>query len=465
MDPETVIDDIDDMVNRIAGVLNSQYGELAGHVVTLLDDKRLWQGEGVWTMERWLAWKVGVAPSTASSLVAIARRAGDLPVCFDAFQRGALSLDQMTAIARKAPWWTDQQTCQLSSMMTVSQIRRLLGKYPFPELDEDGREVRIDSPPADEDATPNDGDAPGDPAPPDATLGAVSRTTPTQPSNDEWCSMQFGDDGVFRFHAQTDFETGHIIQAAFDEARDRLIKNDQDDVTWVDAFREVAQTSLDSIPDPARSSRFKVSMFVNADRNDEHNDGMVDASGWNVPDAIRRFITCDGLVTPVFVEDGMPVSVGRSQRIVPDRTRRIIEHRDHGRCQVPGCTARLHLDVHHIIHWEHDGPTDTWNLVLICGHHHRLHHKGRLGIAGNADDPDGLMFTNEHGQPIRRSGASPKPPSGPPPPAAAPYQPPLGQRLDGGWVYFRPPPAHMEELAARANSPQAYLRSLQRADR
>lgn len=437
---------VDDAVNSIAGVLNSQHGQLAGHVITLLNDRMLWQGEGMYRLENWLAWRVGVSPATAASLVVIGRRAGDLPVCFAAFQAGELSLDQMAAIARKAPWWTDQQTCRLSTMMTVSQIRHLLGKYPFPNLDEDGREIRF----ADLVDTVDE---------PAVDSSDVSSAEPQPAATEEWCSMVFGEDGVFRLNAAMDFDSGHIFKSALDEARDRLYKNGQADVSMVDALREMAETSLGAISDPARVSRFKVSMFINAD----HEDGeMVDAAGWNVPDAIRRYITCDGLITPIFLEDGIPVSVGRSQRIVPERTRRLIEHRDHGRCRVPGCTNTSHLEVHHIIHWEYDGTTDTWNLVLICAYHHRLHHKHKLGITGNADDPDGLVFTNQHGLPIQQSGASPNLSAGPTPQPAKPYQPPLGERLNGHFVYFQPPPAHIEELKARAATTQQYLDSLKR---
>ena len=101
------------------------------------------------------------------------------------------------------------------------------------------------------------------------------------------------------------------------------------------------------------------------------------------------------MITPVLLHAGVPVSVGRSQHIVPDRTRRVVEHRDGG-CRVPGCTARHFLEVHHIIHWDDDGPTDTWNLICLCPHHHRLHHQGKLGIVGNADTPGGVTFTDHH---------------------------------------------------------------------
>ena len=91
------------------------------------------------------------------------------------------------------------------------------------------------------------------------------------------------------------------------------------------------------------------------------------------------------------------MSVGRSQRTIPDRLRRLVLFRDGHRCQVPGCTATRGLDLHHIIHWSDDGPTDSWNLITICSRHHRMHHKHRLGISGNADRPDTLRFVNARG--------------------------------------------------------------------
>ncbi|NND74773.1 MAG: HNH endonuclease, partial [Ilumatobacter sp.] len=102
----------------------------------------------------------------------------------------------------------------------------------------------------------------------------------------------------------------------------------------------------------------------------------------------------------------------------------------------------LFLEVHHIIHWLDGGPTDTWNLVALCPHHHRLHHHGRLGITGNADDPDGIEFSFAAGDRIHASGARPEPPGAPPPQPAGTYQHPFGERLESRWLYFNPPPRH-----------------------
>ena len=39
--------------------------------------------------------------------------------------------------------------------------------------------------------------------------------------------------------------------------------------------------------------------------------------GWNLPETVRRHVTCDGLFTPTFIEAGIPISVGRSGRAIP----------------------------------------------------------------------------------------------------------------------------------------------------
>jgi hypothetical protein len=114
-------------------------------------------------------------------------------------------------------------------------------------------------------------------------------------------------------------------------------------------LRELTERSLDSITDPARRDRCRINVHIDTD-------------GWRLLDAIRQYITCDGLITPTFLAGGVPVSVGRSQRIIPERTRHIVQLRDGG-CRVHSCTQDKFIEVHHIIHWEYDGATDTWNLT------------------------------------------------------------------------------------------------------
>ncbi|MFT4774850.1 MAG: hypothetical protein ACI9ME_002162 [Ilumatobacter sp.] len=416
---------VDIAVNDIVGVLNSQHAALVDRVAVLLADSRLWAGEGMTSMSAWVAWRAGMSPAMARSVVAIAERVAELPASIEAFRRGELSLDQMAAIARNAPAWADVQSRDYAIVLTVTQLRHVLQKYPFPVLDEDGREV------------------------PDSE---------TRSSVEEFLSLWQDDDGSFRLSGRLDADAGMIVQAALDEARDRLFQRGDFGAGLAEALVEMAQSSLDSVSDPARRSRFRVNLFINTDSDER---GMADAAGWNVPDAIRRYLTCNGTLTPVFLDNGLPVSVGRAQYVVPARTRTVIEHRDHGTCRVPGCDTTLGLEVHHLIHWEHGGRTDTDNLLLVCGKHHRMHHRGRLDITGNANQPNGLEFRNQHGQIITPSGATPNLPTGPPPKPAAVYAHPDGGRMDTGQIYFNPPRTYYDDLRQRTPTDSEYLAKIQ----
>ena len=117
---------------------------------------------------------------------------------------------------------------------------------------------------------------------------------------------------------------------------------------------------LDDTTDPA------------ADQNARFDDGTPLS-----PESARR-LGCDAWLVAAIVGTGPEVlDIGRMARTVPRGIRRALVARDGG-CAFPGCgrPARwCHAD--HIWHWEDGGPTALWNLVLLCGHHHRvIHHHG-----------------------------------------------------------------------------------------
>jgi hypothetical protein len=116
-----------------------------------------------------------------------------------------------------------------------------------------------------------------------------------QSSVEEFLSLWQDDDGSFRLSGRLDADAGMIVQAALDEARDRLFQRGDFGVGLAEALVEMAQSSLDSVADPARRSRFRVNLFINTDHSERN---LADATGWNVPDAIRRYLTCNGTVTP-----------------------------------------------------------------------------------------------------------------------------------------------------------------------
>ncbi len=83
-------------------------------------------------------------------------------------------------------------------------------------------------------------------------------------------------------------------------------------------------------------------------------------------------------IVPVLVDDdGQVIAVGDAKDTIPTALRRALIVRD-GRCRFPGCRAPVAwCDAHHIIPREDHGPTELWNLLLLCRRcHTRVHRKG-----------------------------------------------------------------------------------------
>lgn len=393
--------DIDDEIAEIAGLLNAQHGRLVGLVTRALETDG-WQAHGIHSPAQWLAWKAGLSPHRAREIVRCAERRRELPEVNAALDRGELAVDQVVALMR-APAWADAHVADFATSLTVAQLRKTITKQFFDE----------------------------GPEPASSESAVDSDRLSTGPDGS----------GRWRISGEGDLARGAIIEAALAEAKDSLFERGQTDATWFDALVEISERSLDAVESSARRDRFRT--WIHLDAN---TTSAATTAGWPIPPSVRDQLLCDGVVQPVWEREGVPFNVGRSQRIVPDRTRRIIERRDQG-CRVPGCTNGRYLDIHHIIHWLQGGPTDTWNLLCLCRKHHRLHHQGLLGISGNADEASGVTFTDHLGRPIAACGRPKIPDRAPPKPAGA-YEHPSGERMDygyfQGWV-------HPEILRARRN--------------
>ncbi len=81
------------------------------------------------------------------------------------------------------------------------------------------------------------------------------------------------------------------------------------------------------------------------------------------------------------------VGTQRATQDVPPARRREIFRRDHGCCRVPGCRSARHLEIHHIVPRDRGGSDDASNLLLLCGGHHRAHHRGFIHIEGTGEAP------------------------------------------------------------------------------
>ncbi|KAA0020063.1 HNH endonuclease signature motif containing protein [Antrihabitans cavernicola] len=92
--------------------------------------------------------------------------------------------------------------------------------------------------------------------------------------------------------------------------------------------------------------------------------------------AVRR-LACDCTLSPILLdENGTPIILGRTTKVISRKLRRALVARDHG-CAFPGCgRPPSWCEGHHVKHWAEGGPTDLDNLVLLCRFHHRMIHHG-----------------------------------------------------------------------------------------
>lgn len=399
-DQEAAARRVEEEIAELCGVLNATTAALVDRIAHALDGG-LWEGSGIRSPQHWVMLQCGVSPGRARSLVAMARRLGELPETKASFEAGALSEDQARLVVRHAPAINDGEVAELARQCTMPQLQRTLSAYTFVE------------PPA-----------------ADAVRSEELRRV----------RFHFEEDGSWRLSARLPGDEGALWERALGVVRDDLFRAraaDAEEVTWADAFVAVADRALSRKGNGRpRSDRYLTLLHVETDAAGAPHARV--HLGPALPSALRRLLLCDGLVKPVHKVRGVAVSVGRRRRIVPNRTRVVVEDRDRG-CRVPGCANRRWTEVHHIVHWEDGGATDTPNLVLLCGPHHRMHHRGGLGIAGDADDPNGLVFTDGTGRRMR-AGPSPRPP-GRTMRRLGRWRHPTGEHLDRKCIWFREPPA------------------------
>jgi hypothetical protein len=250
---------------------------------------------------------------------------------------GQVSVDQAAVVARFAPSSHEASVGELAPMTTVPQLRRALSRYQFGS------------------GAPAAGGAGGSPDPAGRDERDVPGTVAYAAKAAE-LSMSYGD-GRFLLRYSAPADLGALVEQAVREAKDALFTSGRTDATSADALAEIAARSLASVGSGSRAARYRVYVHLSTDGSWVGGRGAI-------PPSLAAKFACDGTVQPVWEVDGTPVSVGRKQRIVPDRTRRLVVDRDRG-CAFPGCQATGYLEVHHLDHWA-DGGGPTWTGWSAC---------------------------------------------------------------------------------------------------
>src|SRR4051812_24711513 len=116
--------DIEDRLAVVVGQLNALHAQL----VDLVAEARAtnaWAGVGVRSLTHWLTWKAGLSNTHAAQLVRLVDARETHPHISEAFERGALTVDQ-AAVAVKVPPHNDRQVAEMAPLATVNQLHVIL---------------------------------------------------------------------------------------------------------------------------------------------------------------------------------------------------------------------------------------------------------------------------------------------------------------------------------------------------
>ncbi|WP_197380282.1 HNH endonuclease signature motif containing protein [Mycolicibacterium mengxianglii] len=390
--------------------LSGQRNAIDGRVVQIvaeLERDQLWGATGARSISALVAWKTGIAPRNAETIVAVAHRLEEFPRCAEGMREGRLSLDQVGVIAERAADGSDEHYAQLAAVATVNQLRTAVKLEPRPEPDPKPEPQRF--------FTKTEGDG--------YTTWRIRLPRVEAAKFD--AGIQTHRDAVIADWKRDHGEGGEV---ASEQATSEQAPPFPD---TVDAFMSLIEAGWDT--EVARRPHGQHTAVV------VHVDVEKPAAsihlGSLLADEERRYLLCDATCEVWLERHGQPIGAGRTTRTINRRLRRALEHRDRC-CVVPGCGATRGLHAHHIVHWENGGLTDLDNLVLVCPYHHRMHHRGGITISGTAHK---LAVADERGQTLH-GGSLARPPTAPRP-AVPPCPGPTGERADWWWYQpFQPQP-------------------------
>ncbi len=242
-------------------------------------------------------------------------------------------------------------------------------------------------------------------------------TEPATPSRE--LSLRRKRTGFWELNGRFDDETGARASALLDSLAQRRTTDEGPDLRsplerYGDAFSDAIDLALNSPELPLQAGeRAHVMVTVSlADLKSGVGRATLGDLG-TISAAEARIHACDCMLIPAILGGkSEPLDLGRQRRLISTPLRRALYLRDRG-CAFPGChRPPRHCQGHHIQEWAAGGPTELGNLVLMCGHHHRLLHRSGWQVRIAADGlPEFLppVFLDKRRKPRRNNLHEPLP--------------------------------------------------------
>lgn len=188
--------------------------------------------------------------------------------------------------------------------------------------------------------------------------------------------------GMFNIRGEFDPETGTAIDNAL-KAYSTGLKN-RPDITDLDHAQRDAVAVAEMLLGTARDAKpgFVEAIIIIDNETLEH--GIHDASvceyssGATLPvHSARRLLCRAARITWISVDqNGAPLQAGFTERHANRKQRRMLRSM-YRTCAIEGCGVLFdRCEIHHVIWYENDGPTDLDNLAPLCPRHHHLVHEG-----------------------------------------------------------------------------------------
>ncbi len=200
-------------------------------------------------------------------------------------------------------------------------------------------------------------------------------------------------DGMGRFRGQLDPERFAVLVGAIERHVTSLAATSPDPMTRDAHLAAMALVDLISHGN-GRHGRPHISVVVDAHTalhgpHDDTNCQTVDGADLT-PATVDR-LACDAEIRRIVLDErSVPIQVGRRHRTATD-AQWAAAKAIYATCGWKGCDRPISwCQLHHVVEWEHNGPTDLDNLVPLCSTHHHRVHEGNWTIRLMADRTLGI---------------------------------------------------------------------------
>ena len=342
-----------------------------------------WAEDGHSSCVAWLIEKCGVSRPTAKEKLRVAKELDRRPALAEAFVAGDLSYANARAVSRY-----DGKNAGVEAELIASASR-----LTNAELE---KAVRYARGLADQERSPKDRFDSRGVSRSDSIGGGLTRVYVDCLPEDAERLFNILDAYLDHVRKQAKTDSGNPLASA-DSGNPRVEESDEPSPEDPAARRSIVQRRYDALIDLLEHAaahhheqghidieRTTIGVTVDYDTLLDRAPGRIDLeSGVPLTGEAARRLACDAAVHRIIVKGQSQVlDIGEKSRNWPTPMRRAIASRHNHMCAIKGCGRRIH-QIHHVIHWGHDGPTEVNNGVPLCYTHHHYVHEGRWTITWN----------------------------------------------------------------------------------